>query len=147
MGIFTRKVKGPQVLTLKSGRDAFVDVTCDDFHSTEAGLKELPGRVYKDGDSHERSIPVWLRRNERQRIDVISKATGERLGRVLGSYGQMIHDMLVAGERNVNGAMYCASTVKVEVTWEDDEGDWFPIYDVELRFAQPIKATLEPYVA
>lgn len=145
MGMFSRKPKGPHVLTFQSGQGLILGITVDDFHSTEAGYNELQGRVFKDGEEHERSVPAWLVRNERQKVDVISKKTGERLGRIIGADGDELHKTMLANERQVNGPLHFAASVKVTVVWEEYDGEWDADFDAELRLSNPVKAKLEPY--
>ena len=145
MGFFKRKPKGPHVMTFQSGQGLRIQIVADDFHSTDAGYRELAGRVYKDGEDHERSVPAWLVRNDRQKVDVISKKTGERLGRIIGADGDELHATMLDHERQVDGPLHFAATVKVEVFWEEDDGEWDASLDPELRLANPVKAKLEPY--
>lgn len=146
MGIFSRKPSGPHVMTFQKGTGLVLEVTADDFHSTDAGLTELAGRVRKDGEPTNRSLKVWLVRNDRERVDVISQKTGERVGRVVGTDGAELHDVLVKNERQVNGPLHFATTLSVEVEWEEDEpGEWEPVWEAWLGFSNPIKAKLERY--
>jgi hypothetical protein len=148
MGIFSRKPKGPHVLTFQRGQGLTIEVTSDDFHSTEAGLNEIAGKVRKDGEPHMRSFKVWLVRNDRQRVDVISQKTGERLGRLLGADGAELHDLMVKHEKGIDGPLHFATTMNAEVEWVPDSDDeWDAIWEAFIALANPIKAKLEPYMA
>jgi len=146
MGLFSRKPKGPHVLTFQRGQGLEIEVASDDFHATDAGLSELIGKARKDEEPHMRSMKVWLVRNDQQRVDVVSQKSGERVGRLLGNDGAEIHDVMVKHEKTVDGPLYFAATLNTEVTWlPDGDGGWDADWEPVLMLANPIKAKLEPY--